>query len=241
MHHGSAPSDTRFWRGHFLIFRWFDMECTALVWLLSLTPDRGPASCKRPTIIMSTPAPNWSHLDFFRWMQTMLGFTWLSTAISPQARLILELNAPADSGSSFPNLENPIKAVHTIAHSAILLGLVVQTRSACNCLRMCACCDWELDSWRGTLHHPSLLDPRPPAPSLALVMKIDPGDQEGWIKSACCVQPTSKTCLSVGPVLGPPINSTIFSSREWVRNIEFDTKSMESFQCCTVHFLGGRG
>ena len=39
----------------------------------------------QPTI-MSDPTPNWSDFDFFRWICNIRGFSWLSTAMSPQAK-----------------------------------------------------------------------------------------------------------------------------------------------------------
>lgn len=38
--------------------------------------------CVMPTT-MSAPDPNWSHLDFFKWICIIRGAAWLSTATSP--------------------------------------------------------------------------------------------------------------------------------------------------------------
>ena len=51
---------------------------------------------------MSTPTPNWSHFDCFRWIFSMDGCVALSAATSPQAKSVVGLNLSADSTRSSP-------------------------------------------------------------------------------------------------------------------------------------------
>ena len=54
--------------------------------------DSSAATGQMSTLVtpttMSTPAPNWSHFDFFRWIRITDGLLVELTATSPQARLV---------------------------------------------------------------------------------------------------------------------------------------------------------
>ena len=78
----------------------------------------------RPTTT-SDPVPNWSHLDFFRWICTILGPWRLSIATSPHARWVAGLNEVV-SGSNSPSRKNPknlqgyrpLDSIHHLAETA---------------------------------------------------------------------------------------------------------------------------
>ena len=73
----------------------------------------------RPTT-MSTPPPNWSHLDRRRWTLTMDGEVLLSTATSPHERLVV--GPLGDSTNNSPNQKKPKKAVAATAQMRVLSG-----------------------------------------------------------------------------------------------------------------------
>ena len=79
-----------------------------------------------PTTMLD-PAPNWSRFDFFRWICTIRGLKWLSTATSRHARSVSGLMDFALIGRSSPNRKKPKNAVHEIVHNAVLSGLADET------------------------------------------------------------------------------------------------------------------
>ena len=73
----------------------------------------------RPTIT-STPLPNWSHFDRFKWTFTIEGYVLLSTATSPHERCPARSYWSGASTRSSPSRKNPKKARLATAHISCL-------------------------------------------------------------------------------------------------------------------------